>query len=117
MSKDEFVLVFDALVMTPLHLSASICSPHVSLCPRLLCAAIRPLKHLYGIKIKVLGAEHLNLKEPYVIVCNHQASLDLMGTCRGGEGFITTWAAFGVGLSSGLWVQHRERVGMGCCGW
>lgn len=79
MSKDEFVLVFDALVMTPFHLSASICSPHVSLCPRLLCAAIRPLKHLYGIKIKVLGAEHLNLKEPYVIVCNHQASLDLMG--------------------------------------
>lgn len=117
MSKDEFVLVFDALVMTPFHLSASICSPHMSLCPRLLCAAIRPLKHLYGIKIKVLGAEHLNLKEPYVIVCNHQASLDLMGTCRGGEGFITTWAAFGVGLSSGLWVQRRERVGMGCCGW
>ncbi|XP_065603295.1 1-acyl-sn-glycerol-3-phosphate acyltransferase alpha [Cyrtonyx montezumae] len=45
---------------------------------KLLCAAIRPLKHLYGIKIEVLGAEHLNLKEPYVIVCNHQASLDLM---------------------------------------
>uniref|UniRef100_A0A8C9ETQ8 1-acylglycerol-3-phosphate O-acyltransferase n=1 Tax=Pavo cristatus TaxID=9049 RepID=A0A8C9ETQ8_PAVCR len=46
---------------------------------KLLCAAIRPLKHLYGIKIKVMGAEHLNLKEPYVIVCNHQASLDVMG--------------------------------------
>lgn len=111
MSKDELVLAFPALVMTSFHLSVSICSPHVSLCPRLLCAVIRPLKHLYGIKIEVLGAEHLNLKEPYVIVCNHQASLDLMGTCREGEGFITMWAAFGVGLSSGLWVQRRERVG------
>ncbi|KAJ7426678.1 1-acyl-sn-glycerol-3-phosphate acyltransferase alpha-like protein [Willisornis vidua] len=30
--------------------------------------------------MQVLGSENLNLKEPYVIVCNHQASLDLMGT-------------------------------------
>ncbi|KFQ62293.1 1-acyl-sn-glycerol-3-phosphate acyltransferase alpha, partial [Pelecanus crispus] len=46
---------------------------------RLLRAAILPLKHLYGIKMQVWGSEHLNIKEPYVIVCNHQASLDLMG--------------------------------------
>ncbi|NXC40587.1 PLCA acyltransferase, partial [Penelope pileata] len=45
---------------------------------KLLCAAIRPLKHLYGIKIQVVGSEHLNIKEPFVMVCNHQASLDLM---------------------------------------
>uniref|UniRef100_A0A8C4TP82 1-acyl-sn-glycerol-3-phosphate acyltransferase n=1 Tax=Falco tinnunculus TaxID=100819 RepID=A0A8C4TP82_FALTI len=45
----------------------------------LLCAAILPLKWFYGIKIQVWGSEHLNIKEPYVIVCNHQASLDLMG--------------------------------------
>ncbi|XP_031456833.1 1-acyl-sn-glycerol-3-phosphate acyltransferase alpha-like [Phasianus colchicus] len=64
---------------------ATLLSPFVAIRGRcvenmkVLCAVIRPLKHLYGIKIEVLGAEHLNLKEPYVIVCNHQASLDLMG--------------------------------------
>ncbi|KAM9267514.1 1-acyl-sn-glycerol-3-phosphate acyltransferase alpha-like [Morus bassanus] len=46
---------------------------------KLLRAAILPLKHFYGIKMQVWGSEHLNIKEPYVIVCNHQASLDLMG--------------------------------------
>ncbi|XP_054657570.1 1-acyl-sn-glycerol-3-phosphate acyltransferase alpha-like isoform X2 [Grus americana] len=45
----------------------------------LLRAAILPLKHFYGIKMQVQGSEHLNTKEPCVIVCNHQASLDLMG--------------------------------------
>ncbi|XP_009868460.1 PREDICTED: 1-acyl-sn-glycerol-3-phosphate acyltransferase alpha-like, partial [Apaloderma vittatum] len=45
----------------------------------LLRAAILPLKRIYGIKMQVCGSEHLNIKEPYVIVCNHQASLDLMG--------------------------------------
>ncbi|XP_061872562.1 1-acyl-sn-glycerol-3-phosphate acyltransferase alpha-like [Colius striatus] len=46
---------------------------------RLLRAAILPLKRFYGIKMQVWGSEHLNTKEPYVIVCNHQASLDLLG--------------------------------------
>ncbi|KFP45430.1 1-acyl-sn-glycerol-3-phosphate acyltransferase alpha, partial [Chlamydotis macqueenii] len=46
---------------------------------KLLRAAILPLKRFYGIKMQVWGSEHLNIKEPYVIVCNHQASLDLMG--------------------------------------
>ncbi|KFP85725.1 1-acyl-sn-glycerol-3-phosphate acyltransferase alpha, partial [Acanthisitta chloris] len=46
---------------------------------KLLRAAILPLKHLYGIKMQVRGSEHLNLQEPFVIVCNHQASLDLLG--------------------------------------
>ncbi|KFV04912.1 1-acyl-sn-glycerol-3-phosphate acyltransferase alpha, partial [Pterocles gutturalis] len=46
---------------------------------KLLRAAILPLKHFYGIKMQVWGSEHLNIKEPYVIVCNHQASLDVMG--------------------------------------
>ncbi|NXN58235.1 PLCA acyltransferase, partial [Rynchops niger] len=46
---------------------------------KLLRAAIRPLKYFYGIKIQVWGSEHLNVKGPYVIVCNHQASLDLIG--------------------------------------
>ncbi|KAM6238701.1 1-acyl-sn-glycerol-3-phosphate acyltransferase alpha-like [Porphyrio hochstetteri] len=46
---------------------------------KLLRAAILPLKHFYGIKIRVQGSEHLDIEEPYVIVCNHQASLDLLG--------------------------------------
>ncbi|XP_027761603.1 1-acyl-sn-glycerol-3-phosphate acyltransferase alpha [Empidonax traillii] len=46
---------------------------------KLLRAAILPLKRFCGIKMQVWGTEHLDLKEPYVIVCNHQASLDLMG--------------------------------------
>ncbi|XP_010226072.1 PREDICTED: 1-acyl-sn-glycerol-3-phosphate acyltransferase alpha [Tinamus guttatus] len=45
---------------------------------KILRSAILPLKHCFGIKIRVLGSEHLNFKEPYVMVCNHQASLDLM---------------------------------------
>ncbi|XP_009941959.2 1-acyl-sn-glycerol-3-phosphate acyltransferase alpha [Opisthocomus hoazin] len=45
---------------------------------KLLRAAILPLKRFCGIKMQVRGSEHLNIKEPYVIVCNHQASLDLM---------------------------------------
>ncbi|KFO85916.1 1-acyl-sn-glycerol-3-phosphate acyltransferase alpha, partial [Buceros rhinoceros silvestris] len=46
---------------------------------KILRAVILPLKHICGIKIQVWGSEHLNIEEPYVIVCNHQASLDLMG--------------------------------------
>lgn len=37
------------------------------------------VKYLYGIKIDVRGAENFNIKEPYVIVSNHQSSLDLLG--------------------------------------
>lgn len=66
----------------------SICSLRVFLCPRLLRAAIRPLKYFYGIKIQVWGSEHLNIKGPYVIVCNHQASLDLLGMCKREGGLI-----------------------------
>ncbi|XP_054032593.1 1-acyl-sn-glycerol-3-phosphate acyltransferase alpha [Dryobates pubescens] len=46
---------------------------------KLLRAALLPLKHIYGIKMQVRGSEHLNIKEPFVMVCNHQASLDLLG--------------------------------------
>ncbi|XP_074782923.1 1-acyl-sn-glycerol-3-phosphate acyltransferase alpha-like [Athene noctua] len=46
---------------------------------KLLRAAILPLKLFCGIKMQVRGSEHLNNKEPFVIVCNHQASLDLLG--------------------------------------
>ncbi|KFV63243.1 1-acyl-sn-glycerol-3-phosphate acyltransferase alpha, partial [Dryobates pubescens] len=50
---------------------------------KLLRAALLPLKHIYGIKMQVRGSEHLNIKEPFVMVCNHQASLDLLGMWKG----------------------------------
>ncbi|XP_077169751.1 1-acyl-sn-glycerol-3-phosphate acyltransferase alpha-like [Paroedura picta] len=40
---------------------------------------IWPLKRYYGLKIAVQGSEHLKTKGPYVMVCNHQTYLDLMG--------------------------------------
>ncbi|XP_009094854.2 1-acyl-sn-glycerol-3-phosphate acyltransferase alpha-like [Serinus canaria] len=46
---------------------------------RLLRAALLPLKRFYGIRMRVRGSEMLRLPGPFVIVCNHQASLDLMG--------------------------------------
>ncbi|RLV82893.1 hypothetical protein DV515_00016534 [Chloebia gouldiae] len=46
---------------------------------RLLRAALLPLKRFYGIRMQVRGSELLRLPGPFVIVCNHQASLDLMG--------------------------------------
>ncbi|KAH0630526.1 hypothetical protein JD844_013631 [Phrynosoma platyrhinos] len=41
--------------------------------------AMLHVKYLYGIKIDVRGMENFNIKEPYVIVSNHQSSLDLLG--------------------------------------
>ncbi|RXM92869.1 1-acyl-sn-glycerol-3-phosphate acyltransferase alpha [Acipenser ruthenus] len=43
------------------------------------------IKYLYGIKIDVKGWENFPLKEPYVVVSNHQSSIDLLGK-TGGEG-------------------------------
>lgn len=40
------------------------------------------IKYLYGIKIDVRGTENFNIKEPYVVVSNHQSSLDLLGKTR-----------------------------------
>ncbi|XP_064408065.1 1-acyl-sn-glycerol-3-phosphate acyltransferase alpha [Latimeria chalumnae] len=37
------------------------------------------IKYLYGIKIDVKGWENFDLKQPYVVVSNHQSSLDLLG--------------------------------------
>ncbi|XP_018422575.1 PREDICTED: 1-acyl-sn-glycerol-3-phosphate acyltransferase alpha-like [Nanorana parkeri] len=37
------------------------------------------IKYLYGIKIEVRGWENFDIKEPYVVVSNHQSSLDLLG--------------------------------------
>ncbi|TRZ11850.1 hypothetical protein HGM15179_015267 [Zosterops borbonicus] len=46
---------------------------------KLLRASLLPLKRFYGIRMRVRGSERLQLPGPFVIVCNHQASLDLIG--------------------------------------
>lgn len=46
---------------------------------RIVRSALQHVKNLYGIKIEVKGLENLNVKGPYVIISNHQSSLDLMG--------------------------------------
>ncbi|XP_059494292.1 1-acyl-sn-glycerol-3-phosphate acyltransferase beta [Stegostoma tigrinum] len=42
-------------------------------------SVLQHIKNLYGIKLEVKGLENLNVKGPYVIISNHQSSLDLMG--------------------------------------
>ncbi|XP_068025330.1 1-acyl-sn-glycerol-3-phosphate acyltransferase alpha-like [Melanerpes formicivorus] len=37
-----------------------------------------PLKHIFGIEIVVKGKENLRSKKPFVLVLNHQTSLDIM---------------------------------------
>ncbi|XP_049648963.1 LOW QUALITY PROTEIN: 1-acyl-sn-glycerol-3-phosphate acyltransferase alpha [Accipiter gentilis] len=37
------------------------------------------VKHLYGIRMAVRGAQHFPPRQPYVVVSNHQSSLDLLG--------------------------------------
>ncbi|XP_058710037.1 1-acyl-sn-glycerol-3-phosphate acyltransferase alpha-like [Poecile atricapillus] len=38
----------------------------------------RPLKYIFGIQIVVKGKENLRTKKPFVLVVNHQTSLDIM---------------------------------------
>ncbi|XP_062448627.1 1-acyl-sn-glycerol-3-phosphate acyltransferase alpha-like [Rhea pennata] len=37
-----------------------------------------PLKYIFGIKIMVKGKENLRTKQPFILVLNHQTSLDIM---------------------------------------
>ncbi|NXS44232.1 PLCA acyltransferase, partial [Balaeniceps rex] len=40
--------------------------------------SILPLKYIFGLKIVVKGKENLMIKKPFVLVLNHQTSLDIM---------------------------------------
>ncbi|NXO57931.1 PLCA acyltransferase, partial [Aramus guarauna] len=40
--------------------------------------SLLPLKYIFGIKIVVKGRENLRTKRPFVLVLNHQTSLDIM---------------------------------------
>ncbi|NXC41747.1 PLCA acyltransferase, partial [Penelope pileata] len=45
---------------------------------KFLSMAILPVKYIFGIKIVVKGKENLGTKKPFVLVSNHQTSLDVM---------------------------------------
>ncbi|KAM8793795.1 1-acyl-sn-glycerol-3-phosphate acyltransferase alpha [Eudromia elegans] len=46
---------------------------------RVLRGLLQHVKLLYGIRVDVRGAERLPPRRPYVVVSNHQSSLDLLG--------------------------------------
>ncbi|KFW01013.1 1-acyl-sn-glycerol-3-phosphate acyltransferase alpha, partial [Eurypyga helias] len=45
---------------------------------RFLRMSFMPLKYIFGIKVVVKGKENLRTKKPFVVVLNHQTSLDIM---------------------------------------
>ncbi|XP_012726743.3 1-acyl-sn-glycerol-3-phosphate acyltransferase beta isoform X1 [Fundulus heteroclitus] len=46
---------------------------------RVIRSMVRHVKYLLGLRIKVSGWEHLQTEGPYVIISNHQSSLDVLG--------------------------------------
>lgn len=49
---------------------------------RIIRFLVRHVKYLLGLQIEVSGQEHLQLQGPYVIISNHQSSLDVLGEWR-----------------------------------
>ncbi|NWI88227.1 PLCA acyltransferase, partial [Pitta sordida] len=42
------------------------------------CATVLPLRYIFGIQFVVKGKENLRTKKPFVLVLNHQSSLDIL---------------------------------------
>lgn len=40
---------------------------------------VRHVKYLLGLRFEVSGWEHLQTEGPYVVISNHQSSLDVLG--------------------------------------
>lgn len=55
-------------------------SNHLSL--RVIRFLVRHVKYLLGLRFEVSGWEHLQTEGPYVVISNHQSSLDVLGGCR-----------------------------------
>lgn len=54
-------------------------SNHLSL--RVIRFLVRHVKYLLGLRFEVSGWEHLQTEGPYVVISNHQSSLDILGGC------------------------------------
>ncbi|NXP41506.1 PLCA acyltransferase, partial [Leiothrix lutea] len=50
---------------------------------RIIRGLMQHVKRLYGIRMEVRGAQHFPPRQPYVVVSNHQSSLDLLGMMEG----------------------------------
>ncbi|XP_010876594.1 1-acyl-sn-glycerol-3-phosphate acyltransferase beta [Esox lucius] len=46
---------------------------------RVIRALVRHVKYFLGLRFAVIGLEHLQTEGPYVIISNHQSSLDVLG--------------------------------------
>lgn len=42
-------------------------------------AVMRQVKYVYGLKMEVEGEENFQVEGPYVVISNHQSSIDMMG--------------------------------------
>lgn len=52
----------------------------IILCPlRIIRFMVRHVKYFLGLRFEVSGWEHLQTEGPYVIISNHQSSLDVLG--------------------------------------
>lgn len=49
---------------------------------RIIRGLVRHVKYLLGLRFEVSGWEHLQTEGPYVIISNHQSSLDVLGGYR-----------------------------------
>ncbi|XP_014749675.1 PREDICTED: 1-acyl-sn-glycerol-3-phosphate acyltransferase alpha-like, partial [Sturnus vulgaris] len=47
--------------------------------PRIIRGLMQHVKRLYGIRMEVRGTHNFPPRQPYVVVSNHQSSLDLLG--------------------------------------
>lgn len=47
---------------------------------RIIRFMVRHVKYFLGLRFEVSGWEHLQTEGPYVIISNHQSSLDVLGT-------------------------------------
>lgn len=48
---------------------------------RVIRSLVRHVKYLLGLRFEVSGWEHLQTEGPYVVISNHQSSLDVLGAC------------------------------------
>lgn len=52
---------------------------------RIIRFMVRHVKYFLGLRFEVSGWEHLQTEGPYVIISNHQSSLDVLGRCCAGS--------------------------------
>lgn len=70
------------LTLTRLELGTRLENLSIHLSLRVIRFLVRHVKYLLGLRFEVSGWEHLQTEGPYVVISNHQSSLDVLGGCR-----------------------------------